>query len=84
MALAGDDIPLSIGNSAEYLKHFHISAPMLGAVDNTTDIDHAAAATALKNIHYDGFVSIEMRPGDMNTNVDRVRVAVEFAQSIYK
>lgn len=84
MALAGDDIPLSIQNAAEYLKHFHVSAPMLGVVDYTTEIDHTAAAKALRNINYDGFVSIEMRPGDIDTNVNRVRTAVEFVQNIYK
>lgn len=83
MALAGDDISGSIYDSHDFLQHFHISSPMLEQVENRSDIDHHAAAEALREIKYQGFVSIEMRPGEEGTNVDRVRKAVLFAQSVY-
>lgn len=83
MSLAGDDIPESIKANADILKHYHVSAPMLGEVDDTTDIDHAAAAQALKDVNYQGFVSIEMRPGDIGQNVGRVEAAVKFAREKY-
>ena len=83
MALASDDIASSIKNASEYLKHFHVSAPMLEAVNATTNIDHTTAAAALQEINYDGFVSIEMRAGEIGTNVDRVKAAIEFTQDIY-
>lgn len=83
MALAGDDIGTSIRESKDILEHFHISSPMLGQVEARDDVDHASAAQALRAIDYDKFISIEMRPGDTGTNVDRVERAVRFAQETY-
>ncbi len=81
MFLAGDNIVQSIEDAKPVLKHFHISAPMLGDVPGDSAIDHEGAAQALKSIGYDGFVSIEMRLGE-NTPL-RVETAVRFAQSVY-
>ena len=83
MTLAKDNISQSIKDAAGPLKHFHISSPMLGAVGSFTDVQHESAAAALRSINYDGYVSIEMRPGDLGSNLERVRIAVEYAQSIY-
>lgn len=83
MALAGDDLAQSITDSADILEHFHISSPMLGQVEQRDDVAHAAAAEALKAIHYDKVISVEMRPGDAGTNVERVEKAVRFAQATY-
>lgn len=83
MALAGDDLASSIKKSADILRHYHISSPMLGQVEDREDVDHVSAAQALKDINYDGFVSIEMRPGDEGTNAERVKAAVEFAKKTY-
>jgi D-psicose/D-tagatose/L-ribulose 3-epimerase len=83
MTLAGDDIASSIKNARDYLKHFHISSPMLEQVEDRSDIAHRQAARALRDIGYDGYVSIEMRPGDLGTNLDRIKKAVYFSQKIY-
>lgn len=83
MALAGDDIEHSIQEYANKLQHFHISSPMLEQVEQREDVDHETAASALRANGYDGIVSIEMRPGDIGTNAQRVERAVTFAQSIY-
>lgn len=83
MALAGDNIEASIIDNAAHLKHFHISSPMLDKVVQRDDIDHDTAARALKEIGYDGYVSIEMRPGEMGENTERVRNAVAMAQEVY-
>lgn len=83
MTLAGDDIKTSIVNARDILRHFHISSPMLGQVEEGTDVQHQVAANALKEISYDGFVSIEMRPGELGQNVANVEKAVRFAQNIY-
>lgn len=83
MTLAGDDIAASIKKSSEQLKHFHVSSPMLGVVEDREDVDHRTAAQTLKEIKYDGYVSIEMRPGGTGTNIDRVRDAVLFTQNLY-
>lgn len=83
MTLAGDNVTESIQNASEHLKHFHISSPMLEQVEDRDDVAHRDAAQALRDIQYDGFVSIEMRPGNAGTNVDRVKKAITFAQDIY-
>lgn len=83
MALAGDDISKSIHDGAGYLKHFHVSAPMLDLVEDRDDVNYREAVAALKDINYSGFVSIEMRPGEDGTNAERVKKAVTFAQEIY-
>ncbi len=83
MTLAGDDVERSIRTAGDRLKHFHISSPMLEQVEARSDVAHEAAAQALHDIKYDGFVSIEMRPGDEGSNLERVKRAIEFAQSTY-
>lgn len=83
MALAGDSLGESIKAAAEALQHYHISSPMLEQVEARDDVDHTAAAQALRDIGYDKFVSIEMRPGTVGENAARVKKAVEFAQAVY-
>lgn len=84
MTLAGDDVVASIREAAPILKHFHISSPMLGLVEDRSDVKHREAAQALRDIGYDRFVSIEMRPGaEGEDNLERIRTAVTFAQSVY-
>lgn len=83
MALTGDDFEQSITRSKDILEHFHISSPMLDQVLPRDDVDHSAAARTLHEIGYDKLVSIEMRPGDVGTNVQRVEQAVRFAQATY-
>lgn len=82
MTLAGDDIAKSITDAAQWLRHFHISSPMLEAVPDPA-VDHEGAAKALRDISYQGYVSIEMKPGLVGVNAERVRNAVEFAQKVY-
>lgn len=83
MALASDNVAASIRNYAGELEHFHISSPMLEQVEERDDVDHQAAAAALKETAYNKLVSIEMRPGETGENVERVKKAVVFATSIY-
>lgn len=83
MTLAGDDVVASIKAAKPILKHFHISSPMLEAVEDRDDVKHRDAAAALREIGYDRFVSIEMRPAAAGENAARVEKAVRFAQSVY-
>lgn len=83
MALAGDNIGKSIRENADILEHFHVSAPMLDQVEDREDVDYRAAADALHDINYDKLVSIEMRPGEEGTNVERVEKAVTFVKSTF-
>lgn len=82
MTLAGDNIAESVGLAGKSLKHFHISAPMLVAVNEESQVDHESAADMLHEIDYDGYASIEMRPAAKG-NLERVREAIAFAQDTY-
>lgn len=83
MTLAGDPIVSSIKDAGSTIKHFHISAPYLEQVEDRADIKYRASAQALRDIGYQNFVSIEMKPGVEGENVARVEKAVRFAQSTY-
>jgi D-psicose/D-tagatose/L-ribulose 3-epimerase len=84
MSLAGDDIQESIKQASSVLRHFHASSPFLGQVEEEVGIDHATAAKTLADINYKGYVSIEMRPGEVGQNVERVKKAVNYALDAYK
>jgi len=63
MALAGDDLGVSIQAASGVLKHFHASEPHLAALgEDKSSVDHPQAARALVACQYGGFVSVEMRP----------------------
>jgi sugar phosphate isomerase/epimerase len=83
MSLAGEDVADSICRSKDILEHFHVSSPMLDQVEARPDVDHVAAAKALRCIGYDKLISIEMRPGNPGTNVDRVEKAIKFVRETY-
>lgn len=80
MTLAGENVFTSIV-AASPIRHFHISAPQLGAIEEEV-VDHPRAAAALAAIEYQGKLSIEMRPGD--GTLDRLRHAVELARQHYR
>lgn len=61
--LGGGDITASVQEGAPWLSHFHAAEPQLGTFANPV-ADHAAAARALSEVNYGGWVSIEMRQVD--------------------
>ncbi len=83
MALNGEDYRKSIEANLDILAHFHASEPYL-AVIGTGAVDHAAAAAALRESGYDGWVSIEMRNGWTDPNTDAVEQALEFVVATYR
>jgi sugar phosphate isomerase/epimerase len=83
MTLAGDDIVASIKAASGLLKHFHISAPFLGQVEEGVNVQYKEAAEALRGINFDGYVSIEMKPEQAGENLLRVEKAIRFAQQIF-
>lgn len=60
MTLSHDDIRRSIHEGASVLKHFHVSEPHLDPIGNA-GVQHELAAKALQEIHYPGWISIEMK-----------------------
>lgn len=82
MTLEGDPIARSIIAAGRYLAHFHASAPHLAALEDSV-VDHRAAARALYGTRYDGFVSVEMRPGAAGTGPTNVAQAIRVARTQY-
>lgn len=80
MTLAGEDVATSIRESADFLQHFHLSAPQLGVLDPSV-VDYEGCLAALSDADYDHTVSIEMRPSPGGDNLDRVRHAVTIARA---
>lgn len=58
--MAGEDLRDAVHSSRDYIVHVQASEPQLGHF-RTPAIDHAAAAAALRQVDYQGWVSIEMR-----------------------
>jgi len=67
ISLEGDDVIDAIEQCAEKITHFHVTEPNLGDF-STPSLDHAAIGKALKDINYDGWLSIEMRRSDNPIN----------------
>ena len=80
MHLAGEQIPSAIREAADILAHFHVSEPFLGSFDSP-QLDHALAAQALRDVDYQGWVSLEMRQTD--SPVETVATAVCFLERTY-
>jgi sugar phosphate isomerase/epimerase len=83
MTMAGEDPGAAITAAGPLIQHFHISSPMLEAVEDREDVHHQLAGDTLRQIGYDNFVSIEMRPGEEGTNAARVKTAIELARKYY-
>ncbi len=80
-ALAGDDPVAAARSCAGRIRHFHVSAPQLGPVDEDSPIDHPAIAEALRVGGYGGWVSVEMRRAE--APVAALRRAVAFVRTCY-
>lgn len=78
MTLAGEAPDRAIRSTAGELRHYHVSAPHLAAIEDK-EVDHISAFRALREIAYQGHVSIEMRPGS-RSNVDRVTRSVDLVR----
>jgi D-psicose/D-tagatose/L-ribulose 3-epimerase len=84
MRLAGDDLESSITAGAPFLRHFHVSEPDLAPVGAPgSGIDHVGAAAALRGAGYKGYVSVEMRSGAPEHQLETVGRAAAFARETY-
>jgi sugar phosphate isomerase/epimerase len=83
LTLAGDDIPMAIATSIDVLRHFHASEPQLMPFGRSERVDHRAAARALRDVGYDGFVSVEMLTPDGEDPVACVADAARRAVDSY-
>lgn len=74
-------MPRIIADSAKYLRHFHANDPNLQG-PGTGEVDHVPIAKALKDIDYDGYVSVEVFKYDAGGPMI-ARGAMEYLQEVY-
>jgi sugar phosphate isomerase/epimerase len=79
--LGGGDIAAAIAETSKSLAHFHIAEPKLTNFTNPVS-EHAAAAKALAETGYEGWLSIEMME-DPDKAFECALSAVEFARRTY-
>ena len=65
------------------LVHFHANEPGLGILGSSGAIDHAALGKRLKDIGYDGYVSIEQRMIDETDPLAAVRQSATILRECY-
>jgi len=76
--LAGEDFPSRLRASARALRHVHLSEPELAPVRAGGTLDLPAISTALRDIGYSGWVSVEMKPAAL----DAVRTAAQLSAGL--
>ena len=81
MWLAGDDAGAMIRQHRDILTHFHASEPNLGSFA-APESPHAEAALALKEIRYQGHVSIEML--NKQNQLAPITEALDYVSRIYR
>ncbi len=62
MRLAGEDPVRAIRAHADILRHFHVSEPFLGSLEDSTA--HLAVGKALEEVGYSNWLTLEMRATD--------------------
>lgn len=83
MALGGESPAAIVAAAGPRWRHVHASEPGLAAV-GTGGVDHAAVATALRGVGYDGIVSVEMTQGPEGSSWrSRLEAAVRVVVAAY-
>lgn len=82
MQLNNEDIKESIELALPYLSHFHISEPFLDRIINNT-VNHSTISKTLLSVHYDEYISIEMKKHNEENNIDNIRECLKFVKEIY-
>lgn len=79
--ISGEDPAASIANAAPFVRHVHASEPQLAALASTPV--HERAASALREINYAGWVSIEMRAAAPNDQLSALERAIRLVKGAY-
>jgi D-psicose/D-tagatose/L-ribulose 3-epimerase len=82
MTVNTEDYQTAITDGFRYLKHFHISEKDLLPI-GTTNVDHNKIAAILRSLHYNRWVSIEMRSSPTQKNKKLVEDTLKLVSSIY-
>lgn len=68
---------------ADHLVHFHANEPGLGVLGSTGQVDHAALGAMLREIGYEGYVSIEQRMANKKTPLSDIGKSAEILKASY-
>ena len=82
MTINKEDYVKCITSSKPFLSHFHISEPYLHPISET-ESKHEIVDDALKNINYQGWVSIEMKSNNVGNNIQTVTQAMQIVSKYY-
>ena len=82
MAMNGEDYLTAIGMALPYAAHVHISEPHLGPVGPHGQVPVKTVLEAIDAGHYNGWVSVEMRPVTDGRNLDALRVALQYVTDV--
>jgi D-psicose/D-tagatose/L-ribulose 3-epimerase len=83
MTINGEDYGRVIADCFEWTAHFHVSEPNLEMVGRQ-GTPHRRIARTLRELGYQGWVSIEMRGGLTAPNTAAVRAALDFVTATYR
>ena len=82
MTLNGESYENSLEEALPFMKHFHISEPFLEKIgDGKTD--HNTLGRILNRIDYNGWISIEMKSGLGNNDIDTIDKCLGFVKQNY-
>jgi D-psicose/D-tagatose/L-ribulose 3-epimerase len=84
MTMTNEDVGASLDAAKSFIGHFHASEPNLVTLGETAD--HEAAGATLAEMHYTGWVSIEMRTSiqaHSGENLPTIENAVRLAAGAY-
>ncbi len=83
LTINSEDYNSALTNALSYLQHFHISERGLKQI-GTTDVDHKKIVDVLKKLHFDKWLSIEMRRDDSESNEKVIEQTLQFITEVYK
>lgn len=82
ITLAGEDPAQALSQAKGKFVHFHASEKNLAPVGIAKTVDHERFSRLLKETGYNGWVSVEMRPGDGN-NIPTISETLQCVSSVY-
>ncbi len=83
ITMVGDSVGPAIRGAAKHIAHFHASEPEL-IETGTGTADHPAAARALAEIGYQGWISIEMKKATTGSRLESITRAIRLVRAVYQ